>query len=138
MIIIDASVAFKWYAEEESHFSQALHLLEAHLLKKQIISAPDFILYELGNSWATKTNLAERQIQKNLQNFHDVRIYLEACTFTRISKAIIFSKKYHVSVYDASYAVLAEEKNATLFTADALFVKQVHLPFVRHIGEYST
>lgn len=137
MIVVDASIAFKWYAEGEPDFAAAFRLLEAHLLKKQVIIAPELLLYELANAWSTKARLDEKQAKLNLQNFRDARIQIQPYTFERIAKAIEFSKQYHVSVYDASYAILAKEKGCTLITADSKFVQQVNLSFVHSLGTYT-
>jgi len=50
------------------------------------------------------------------------------------NKSAIFSRKYKVSVYDAVYAVLAQDKGCVLITADSKFVDQVNLPFVKKLG----
>ncbi|HBL52337.1 MAG TPA: PIN domain nuclease, partial [Candidatus Blackburnbacteria bacterium] len=51
--------------------------------------------------------------------------------------AVEISKKYEVSVYGASYVVLAKEKKCKLYTADAKFVSLVNLPFVKNLADYS-
>lgn len=137
MVVIDTSVAYKWFStEKEGHLSQSLKLLEAHLHNKETIAAPNLIIYELTNAWSTKTKLSVEKIKTFLEDFEEIDIEIESLTFALISKAVDFSKKYHVSVYDASYAILAREKKCDLFSADSKFVEQVNLPFVKHLDRY--
>lgn len=137
MVVIDASVAYKWFStEEEEYFSYALKLLNAHLHKKDIVVAPDIITYELANAWATKTKLSIEKINTFLNDFERIKIKIEPVTFELIKKAVKFSKDCHVSVYDASYAVLALENKCSLLTADNKFVKQTSLSFIKSIDQY--
>lgn len=112
--------------------------LEDHLHKKEIITVPNLIIYELANAWSTKTRLSVEKIKTFLEDLKEIDLGIEPLTFALISKAVDFSKKYHVSVYDASYAVLAREKKCDLFSADSKFVEQINLPFIKHLNKYST
>lgn len=136
MVVIDTSVAYKWFSTEEEHVSQALKLLNAHLQKKEILVSPNIIIYELANAWATKTKLPIEKIKIFLKDFEQIKIKIEPMTFEMIEKAAKFSKDHHVSVYDASYAVLAEKKKCNFITADSKFVKQINLPFVKLLAQY--
>lgn len=108
MVVTDASVVYKWFWKETEELAkQALDLLQNHLHHKQPIIAPDIILYELTNTWTTKTNLPNNQIKTFLADLEDTKITIESATFSLMKKAAAFSKKYHVSVYEASYVVLA-------------------------------
>ena len=138
MVVIDTSVAYKWFStEKEGDLSYALKLLEAHLHNKETITAPNLIIYELANAWSTKTKLSVDKIKTFLEDFEETGLKIEPMTFDLIEKAVEFSKNYHVSVYDATYAVLAKEKKCDLITADSKFVEQINLPFIKHLNKYS-
>lgn len=136
VIIVDTSVAYKWTDENEEFRNQALGILDDHINKKDQIIVPDLIFYELANAWATKTKLSAYKIRNNLKDLVDSNLITESINFDFIRKAVLFSKKYKVSVYDAAYAVLAQEKGCDLITADEKFVKQVRLPFVKALSKY--
>lgn len=138
MVVCDTSVVFKWFStEQEKDLPFALKLLELHVHHKETISAPDIILYELGNAWATKTKLKPAKIKTFLADLDKTGLTIEAVTTTFIAKAVDFSKKYHVSVYDACYIVLAKEKKCDFITADAKLVNRVNLPFVKLLSDYN-
>ena len=137
MIVVDASVTFKWFREEnEQGVKEAETLLQHHLDGKNSIIVPDLLVYELSNALATKTKVPLNKLRQYLKKFQSFSIKSEAYTFEFVTSAITFSKKYKVSVYDASYAVLAKEKKCDLITADEKFVKQVNLPFVKSLSDY--
>lgn len=138
MIIIDCSVAFKWFSQEdEEDTDKALEILASHLHSKELITVPDLIICELANVWVTKSSLPLKSSKVFLEDLRDSHLAIEPISFELISKAITFAKKYKVSVYDAIYAVLAKEKKCDLITADKKFIEKINLPFVKLLGEYS-
>lgn len=138
MIIIDCSVAFKWFSQEdEEDIDKALEILDLHLCGKEIITVPDLIIYELANVWATKSNLSPERSKVFLKDFKNSQLVIEQISFELINKAVAFSKKYQVSVYDAIYAVLAKDRGCSLVTADKKFAEKINLPFVKLLEEYS-
>lgn len=131
MVVTDTSVAFKWFDEGEKYSDVAKLLLVQHLKKQEEISVPDLFLYEITNAWSTKTLMTASDVNDNLLTLKRYMLDVSPINFDLLNKANIFSKQYRVSVYDASYAVLAEEKNCDLITADEKFFRQVKLPFVK-------
>src|SRR6185312_12314997 len=108
MVVIDTSVAYKWFSKEnEEYLSSAMKLLESQLKRKELLIAPDIILYELANAWATKTNLTPDQAKTFMKDFTLTEVKIEPITIELVNDSMIFAKKYHISVYDASYAILA-------------------------------
>lgn len=136
MVVIDTSVAYKWFSKEnEEYLDQSIRLLEKQLKNEEVLVAPDLILYELANAWATKTKLTVEQAKTFMRDFALTRVKTEPMTLDLIQEAMKFSKKYHVSVYDASYAVLAQERKCDYYTADMKFIEQVNLSFVKHLKD---
>lgn len=136
MVIIDASVAYKWFAKNEEDSDLALSILQKHINGQEKIVVPDLILYELANAWVTKIAISNARVKTNLKDLHDASLEIESLTFDLISKAAAFAQKYRLSVYDAIYAVLAKEKGYKLITADKNFTEKINLPFVKLLEEY--
>lgn len=136
MIIVDTTIVFKWFDSTEKGYAKARDLLEKHLLRQDEIVVPDLLLYEVGNAWSTKSRL---DIDKILENISLLEEYLPKqipINFKLIKKACQFSKKYGVSVYDSTYAVIAEEKECDLITADDKFADKVNMRFVKKLSNY--
>lgn len=137
MVIADASIIYKWITEEDADpDTPVLKLLRQFLDGKENVSIPDIVLYELANTLSTKTGLTFKEIEQAWNLFEKFNLKAINPSLKFIRKSIKFSRKYHVSVYDASYAVLALEKKCILLTADSKFVKQVNLPFVKLLTHY--
>lgn len=137
MVVIDASVAWKWLVLDEVLTEQAVRLLERFLKEEEKIIAPDIILYELGNALASKTQLSPSRIKMMWQKLVAYQITIISSDWDFIKRAIEFSKKHRTSVYDASYAVLAKQEGCSLITADDKFARQVNLSFVESLANYS-
>lgn len=131
MIIIDTSVAFKWFDESEINRHLAVTQLTHHLKKQTEICVPDLFFYEITNAWATKSSLTIIDIEANILRLQKYSLNVSRATLPQILKASDLAKKYHVSVYDAVYAMLAIENHCELITADTRFVKQLNLPFIK-------
>lgn len=138
MVIIDTSLAYKWlvYEEPKQVTESARKLLRRFLKGKEKILCPSLILYELANTLAYKANLTKTELDNIWSKFSNINLPLASPTQDFMKKCIDFSLKYHVTVYDASYAVLAIEKNCVLFTADGKFAKKINLPFVKLLTHY--
>lgn len=137
MVIIDTSVAYKFFDPEEDGYDLALNILQDHLSGNQTIIIPDLLLYELANAWATKTKAESGKINDNLSDFKEYKFKVEQVSFDLITNAIELSRRYKISVYDACYAVLAKKKKCDLITADDKFADKVDLPFVKKLKDYA-
>lgn len=136
MVVVDTSIVYKWVREEDTrHLS--LEILYNYLSGKEKVIVPDILLYELANVLAHKTELTIKDIQEAWNLFIDFNVPIFVPTPNFLKKCLKFAKKYQVSVYDASYAVLAKEKKCDLITSDDKFVKKVKLSFVKSLASYS-
>lgn len=135
MVVVDTSVAYKWSDKNEEFREEALNILRNHIVARDKTIVPDLIFYELANAWATKTKLSLYKINNNIRDLEESSLNVVPVSFKLVKKAILFSKKYKVSVYDAIYAVLAKENKCDLITADTKFAKQVNLPFVKTLAQ---
>lgn len=135
MVIIDTSVAYKWFDESEINSDLALGILNSHLSNKQEIFVPDLLLYELANAWSMKGRLGINQIKDNLTLFKQYNLQIIPVTLDLIEKAVALSKNNQVSVYDATYAVLAQEKKCQLITADEKLADKINSSFILKLSQ---
>lgn len=132
LIIIDSSVVFKWFVQEDIVSTEKSRQLFGEFRKGTIkVLFPDLIFYELSNILAYKKVLSDSDIQEIFKSFCSLPINIYTPTIEFISKTLDFARKYQVTLYDASYAVLAREKKGVFITADRMFVNKVRESFVK-------
>ncbi len=114
-IVIDASVAVKWFLPE-LHAKAACRLLST----KSNLLAPDLIWSEVGNTLWKKvqrrelTEEAARNIVREFQHFP-----LETPPSKRLLEpAWDIAERFRITVYDSLYIALAINRGCALVTAD--------------------
>lgn len=104
--VIDASVAVKWFCEESGR-EDALEISRRAKLGDITLYAPDLLLYEVGNVlWKGKKFNAE-EIQRALLALRKTNVEFFSLEGNIIEFAALFTCKYNITFYDASYAALA-------------------------------
>src|SRR5439155_19375377 len=116
MIIVDASIAMKWLnqSEGEDDRNVALSLYEKHISQEERIGIPHFLFLEVANVLATKPQYSEEDITDGLHFLFRSDFLAYHIVKEDIFDAATLSKKYHTSVYDMLYAVIAKRNNCLL------------------------
>jgi len=131
MIVLDASIILKMIFEEQVTYL-ALQLRENHVTGKEKIAAPELIFYEIANVLAIKTPLSVKSASSALNEIFNLEIETFTLGVEEFLSSISFSHIYKISVYDASYMILADRLNCNFITADVkLFKKTKDLKFIR-------
>lgn len=119
-IIVDASVAIKWFVPE-IHAIAAVGLLD----KKIKLLAPDLIFAEVGNILWKKWRLKELTIDIANAILNDFkRVPFEVHEHEGLlNTAWHIATTYNCTVYDSLYVALAEIENGLLVTADSALYK---------------
>lgn len=121
-IIVDASVAIKWFVEETLR-DEARHLLKY----KREIRAPDFILIEVANvAWKKAvrkeiSNDQARTIVHMIPQF--IPLLLPSSKF--LDRATELAIELTHPIYDCLYFACVEGKNDVLVTADRRFYNKL-------------
>ena len=133
MIVADASILLKWFVEEEDR-SHALELRQRHLEGRDIIAAPELVFYEVANAFVCRTQLPPSEIEENLNQLLAYR--LEVASWLELLNVASIARKYSLTIYDASYAALAQALRCRLVTADErLLARLKGMPHVHHLRE---
>lgn len=139
MVVVDASVVYKWIVDERDEATKSAVSLRNQLLTKDIdVVSSDLLFYEIANTLAYKAHLSISDVKKAWRNFILLNIPTTPVTKTIASQCLELSQKFHISVYDASYIVLAKTKRCDMITADKKLINRVRLPFVRNILDYQS
>jgi predicted nucleic acid-binding protein len=126
LVIVDSSVAAKWFLwEEGSEEANAL-------LQKEGLGAPDLLLYELTNVFVMQKYLSLSDIKSFLARFFEFQIQYFVLPEKSYFRTVELSRQFQITGYDASFVALAESLHVDFLTADLkLALKLKSLPFVR-------
>lgn len=121
MIVVDASVAVKWFVNEAG--ASAAHEL---LSGAESLIGPDFVIYETLNVLRRKYKRSEIdavQLEKasgELAGFFDLLVPATAL----IDRTVALSAILDHGIYDSAYLACALQHDAVLITADEVFAKK--------------
>ena len=125
MIVLDASVAIKWFVKDEPLVAEAGQVLEAIEQDPSSYAVPDLFMNEL---LAVLCRLSGNDSTK----VKEALALIEALGLTRVGNghdllalAADFAARWRLSGYDAIYLALAELTNGVWLTADARAAKRV-------------
>ena len=116
-LVIDASVAVKWYTREE-HREKALRLREDHINGELTLTAPYLLAYEVINALRFNPSLTPGDLEDAVAALFLLGIELEPPTRESMTEATHIAERYDTTIYDAAYLSLAIHENATLVTSD--------------------
>lgn len=136
MIVLDASIIFKWIVKNEDYRDRAIKLLERHMEGTEEILVPELLFYEIANVLATRTKTSDSAIRKGIMLLYESSFNVYAVDRNLLLEAAFLAKKHKTSVYDMVYAVIAKHKKSFLITADEGFIKKINFPFVKSIKDY--
>ncbi len=131
MIVVDASVAYKWFAAEKLH-SQALMLLQA----QPRLCAPELVMAEI-------CSLAWRNVQRGIISAEQARMIAEKIPsylpryyrdHELMARAFELALIFDLSVYDCLYLACIEQADGVLVTTSRHIMKAaIGSPFADRI-----
>lgn len=131
VLVIDASVAVKWFVAEDGS-----DLAENLLGRVGILHAPDLLRIELGNAF--RKNVRREMIDEEQALEGLARV---GRTITRwhqiealVPRALAWAIQYDHPIYDFCYLALGQSVGAPVVTADAAFLRKLAgKPEERHV-----
>lgn len=129
IIVIDASVAAKWFFQEE-HSMAALNLLDNHFE----LNVPDSFFLEINSLLCKRTRRRELSVSEALVMDEEIRsIPIQSYPSAALrEKAFEIALETRSSIYDCLYLALAEALNSNMVTADRKFFEALQNGQFRH------
>lgn len=129
MVILDASVILKWLLSEEGS-EAARELRDRHISGEEHIIVPSLVFYEIANVLRYKTELPDEEIVELFEVLNDLEFSGMHPSFPELEETMLYARSKRISVYDASYVVLARRVGCSLITADSRLLNSVTESFV--------
>ena len=140
-LVVDASVAVKWYLPDEDDADKSGALLGQFRQGEIELVAPEQIRYEVASAITVATRgraprLTLEQGRRAIEEF--LALGLETVRGGRIVRlAYGLAHEYDCAFYDALYLALAQELGVPLITADGRLYRGVRaIPTVLWIGDF--
>lgn len=138
--VVDANIVAKWVLPGEPYQEHAVKLKEDFVSGLVELCAPNFIVGEVANTlWkAVKLErISEQDAEEALEALGDMKIELYESNWTQASRELDIACKLNLTVYDASYLLLASKTKTNLITADEKLYKKAKQHFrITHIKDY--
>jgi predicted nucleic acid-binding protein len=113
--VVDASVAIKWFVDEEKS-EIARNLLRNAELETIRLFTPDILLYEIGNALGKGKHFGRQDIVDALDVLLDSSVEVRNLDRSLIAQSASFMERYGLTFYDASYAALAHTLSIPLIS----------------------
>jgi predicted nucleic acid-binding protein len=126
MIVLDSSVALKWIFADEEGTEHAKLVRDDHISGKNEIAVPSLFFYEIANVLATKVNLSADEALTAFELIGAFELNVHELDNSEYMEAITLAINHKVTVYDASYHILASKLNCHFLTADKKFWGKVN------------
>jgi predicted nucleic acid-binding protein len=123
-VVSDANVALKWFhAEGEEEVAEARALLDAHRSRDLGVAILDLTPYEVGNALMRgRAGASAEQAAIVLEALGEVCATLSPAA-ANFSRATELAEQHDLTLYDATYAAVAEAHEAELATLDKALLR---------------
>jgi len=137
---VDASVIAKWVLPGEPYQKNAVRLKEDFVSGSTNLCAPSLIVEEVANTlWkAIKLErISEKDAEEAMNALNDMRIELYETNWTQACQELNIACNLDLTVYDASYLLLADKTKSNLITADQKLYEKAKEHFrITYVKEY--
>jgi predicted nucleic acid-binding protein len=121
-VVLDASVAVKWFlTEDETGVAQATALLAEHAEGRVRLVAPTLVVHELMGVFVRR--LPSTAVEDALDAFFDADVQLLSPSRELTQEAATLVARHQLAAFDSAYAALALSLGCPLATADRRLAK---------------
>ena len=124
MKVVDASVVLGWILREPEAASGSL--LDDHVAGREPLVAPELLHYEVANVLVRGAQLPAADALEAYERFAALEIETYSLGHAEYAGAVSLAAEHRVTVYDASYAALAQTLRCPFVTADRRLARALH------------
>ena|SRR3989338_5809416 len=116
-IVIDSSIAVKWFVDEEGS-EKAVELLKLHQVRKINLYAPESIVLEVVNGLFFKAKFSADELILVVEKLYLFDLNLLPLRQTSVLSTVKVMFKEKIASYDALFIAVAQELDCPLVTND--------------------
>jgi predicted nucleic acid-binding protein len=116
-VVIDSSVAVKWFNEEEGT-DRALLVRDQHLRGNRPAWVSDFLYHEVANSLRFKKSFDETKLSQAVDSLFRFHLHTWPTDSALLKRAAAVAYDGGVTIYDAVPVALAQLRGTVCITAD--------------------
>lgn len=131
-VVIDTSVAVKWFVEE-SGSQKAVKILEDYQEGHIKITAPEIISLELANALYFAARFKGKILKEALSSFYRLGLSLIPLSEPLLQESSLYMQKFNIGIYDALFISLAEKEKISLITADKKHHRKRFSRFIKYL-----
>jgi len=132
-IVVDASVAIKWYAEE-TWTQEARNMIDDYQNGHIDIASVALMPFEVLNALRYAPNTGVIDLQTIAESLEKLSLDLRLLERDLSEKTVENALRYGITVYDSSYLSLGELEEIPVFTADERLLKNAKNTCLRPIS----
>lgn len=134
-IIVDTSVAVKWFSEEsENDLPEARQIKERIVEGKLSLICPEIIVLELVNVLTFSKKLSQDECVRSTKSLIDLCV--DVVPLPDLDRIIDLVYRHKLASYDAAFVALAMMRDVPLVTADYKHHKKSISPHIVWLSEW--
>jgi predicted nucleic acid-binding protein len=137
-IVIDASVALKWFVtENEDYVENALAIQDKKISGEIRILVPDLFFLEVLNALITKSQFSIKDISAVREVLFKMNLEIKYPDNSLLSDSAGIAFLEGLTIYDSLYIAVAKSSNAIFYTEDKKILScRKKYPFIANIKDF--
>ncbi len=137
-IVLDASVAVKWFNEEnEDDVEIALEIQRQKILNKLEIIVPDLFFLEIINAFITRSAFSTEDILIMEEALQKMNLKIIFPGHSVLNESIKVARDFNLTMYDSLYIAIASFYQVPLLTGDKKILQsRSKLKFIKPLKEF--
>lgn len=138
MIILDTSIAVKWFFSDEQGHAKAKEVLDGLVHKPDDFSVPSLFFFELTAVLTRKSQFQKEFVETSLDAVYQLGIPSLDIGQELAKQAIAISCRYHVTYYDAVFLAVAKNLRGIWLTTDQRALKRIPKAMAMHLSDFDS
>jgi predicted nucleic acid-binding protein len=134
-VVVDASVALKWYVTE-NWTEEALKIVDDYQKGKIDIASVSLMPFEVLNALRYAPGTSIKDLQNTAKSLEKLCLDLHHLEGELSMRTMENALRYGITIYDSSYLSLGETEDAEVYTADMRLIRKAPNTHLKPVSSY--